>query len=614
MNKKSKNVLRFLISFVLMFSMLVSNLLISNVFASGVLGDVNGDGEVTYKDVTILLNYVRNNEFTNASKYDFTNTDMDGDNMITATDVSKLALGAKADASLDVATLYVFGDSTGCDYAASADPTYYYKRVGFGTRLGDYFDSNLTIKNYALSGRSSKSFVTDAGGGMAYYESYLQNVKKGDYVIIAFGHNDEKAEDAARYTEPLGDKDTAGSFKNSLYANYIKPALDAGATPILCTPTVRRSEKTGVWSDSNLHKANGGDYAQCIRDLGSELGLTVIDNTNNTKDLYDKIGAENSIKLHAWTSSKATSVDNTHLNNYGASWVAYMMANDLQNSNNPLGKYVNTVILEPTEAKLIVNPDYKEKVQTELTKSELWQTTDPWWGTVFGDMGGDGKIKATDTDGNVIPGQIAINPSTGKQYYAIDEVGSGSALSFHIDANSGNGKIAGSSDGMAAVFRTVSSGTNFAISAVANVNAVTNTNNQVSFGAIILDNIDVDKYEKTSYNYIAAGPLKMADAAKTATDENPNPCFWGGFGRIEGTLTAGSKVTGDDRLDKLPKAGDKIPVKITKVGNKYTIEYNGYVSELQADFSDDVYVGFFAVRNADVTFTDIVFNNEVTEN
>lgn len=612
MNRKNKNVLRFLISFVLMFSMIVSN-----VFATGLVGDVNGDGVVSQKDVEILLSYVRNNEFTNHSKYDFTNADMDGDKMITATDVSALANIAKADVLPDATTLYVFGDSTGCDYAATADTTHYYKRVGFGTRLGDYFIDRLTVKNYAISGRSSKNFVVDTeGNGKKYYEDYIANVKKGDYVIIAFGHNDEKSEDATRYTEPLGDKDTAGSFKNSLYVNYIQPALNIGATPILCTPTVRRVEKTGEWSDNALHKANGGDYAQCIRDLGSELGLTVVDNTTMTKELYDKMGADNSRKLHAWPSS--SSVDNTHLNNYGASWVAYMMADAIQNSDNGLKAYVKTVIEEPNESALIINPDYKEKVQSELVKSQLWKTTDPWWGTAFGNLGGTGKLFKTDEVGNVIePYELAINSKTGKPNFNIEEVATGSALAFNVregdpETKTYIGKIEGSSDGMALVFRTVDAGLNFSISAIANVNAV-DVSKQVSFGAIVLDNVDIDSPVSDKYNYVAAGPYKLENATATPTEKVPDPAIWTGFGRIDGSLKAGAQVTGDDRASMTPKAGDKIPVKITKVGNEYTIEYNGVTSKMTAEFSDDVYVGFYAVRCADITFTDIVFNNEVVE-
>ena len=120
--------------------------------------------------------------------------------------------------------IFVVGDST----LSSFSDAYYMPRYGYGTRLQDYLDSKkVEVINLAMSGRSSKSFTTEAN-----YQTLKNNIKKGDFLIIGFGHNDEKAEEA-RYTNPNGSKEEAGSFKNSLYENYVKLALDKKATPIL---------------------------------------------------------------------------------------------------------------------------------------------------------------------------------------------------------------------------------------------------------------------------------------------------------------------------------------------------------------------------------------------
>ena len=79
----------------------------------------------------------------------------------------------------------------------------------------------------------------------------MDSMTSGDYLLVGFGHNDEKAEDG-RYTDPNGAYTTEGSFANSLYENYVKPAQEKGVTVILCTPIVRRTA-TGEWSSSNLH-------------------------------------------------------------------------------------------------------------------------------------------------------------------------------------------------------------------------------------------------------------------------------------------------------------------------------------------------------------------------
>lgn len=479
-------------------------------------------------------------------------------------------------------TLFILGDSTGCNYAPDTDITHYYKRVGFGTRLKDYFSEKINIKNLALSGRSSKSFLKENN-----YKIYLNELKKGDYVIIAFGHNDEKPE-KERYTDPIGSKEDKGSFKNSLYLNYIIPAFEKKALPILCTPTVRHTEKND-WSDISLHILNGGDYSECIRELGKELEISVIDNTLFTKRLYEKLGADETKYFHAWPSSQAVNIDNTHFNNYGASWVAYMMADFIKNSDISLKNYLCENISKPDKSSIIINPDYKEKTQTDIAKSKIWsKISSPWMGSVFGDVGSIENIN--------------------KNNFNIEDISFGKDLAFnlragYIDSETNSpktsGKIAENSDGIAVVFREVDSNLNFSISAEAEINAIDNTDNQTAFGVIILDKIEIDNCSNNNYNYIAASPLKMNESD-----------IFAGFVKTDGNLKSAKTVSRDKNIIS---KGDKIAVKITKVGKKYTIEYNGIISEITADFTDNIYAGFFVSSYADVTFRNIIFNNEVTE-
>ena len=182
-------------------------------------------------------------------------------------------------------TVYVVGDSTACHYGDTDDVNFYYKRVGFGDKLQNYL-TGAQVVNLALSGRSSKSFTSEDN-----YKTLLEGMTSGDYLLVGFGHNDEKAEDG-RYTDPNGDYTAEGSFANSLYENYVKPAQENGVTVILCTPIVRRTAN-GEWSSSNLHvTANtvsegktyaGGDYAEAVRKLGSDVNVPVVDMTTLTK-------------------------------------------------------------------------------------------------------------------------------------------------------------------------------------------------------------------------------------------------------------------------------------------------------------------------------------------
>ena len=91
-------------------------------------------------------------------------------------------------------TLWVVGDST----LSSFDDKYYFPRYGYATQLQAYFDDEITVENIALSGRSSKSYTTEEE-----YQTLLSGMRKGDFLMIGFGHNDEKTE-ADRYTEGNG--------------------------------------------------------------------------------------------------------------------------------------------------------------------------------------------------------------------------------------------------------------------------------------------------------------------------------------------------------------------------------------------------------------------------
>lgn len=78
--------------------------------------------------------------------------------------------------SFNAATVWTVGDSTVCSF----NDTYYYPRYGWGTQLEHYFDSSLTVKNLALSGRSSKSYVQEE-----QYQTLMQGMKAGGLRLLA---------------------------------------------------------------------------------------------------------------------------------------------------------------------------------------------------------------------------------------------------------------------------------------------------------------------------------------------------------------------------------------------------------------------------------------------
>ena len=307
-------------------------------------------------------------------------------------------------------TVYMVGDSTVCNY--TNDTSLAFPRNGYGMWVGNYLNENATVVNLALSGRSSKSFLQEAN-----YTTLKESISKGDYLIIGFGHNDEKIDDDLRYTNPTGDVNDQTSFQYHLYTYYIKLAMDAGAHPILCTPIVRRNTSNNYTSGDG-HIKNGGDYAQAIVDLGAQFGVPVIHLRDLTKEYYSSLTADQTAKLHATSGQVETSIDNTHLNSYGAAQVAYMFCKALLDTNSGLANYVDTSkLVAPVYQDVIIKNEFEQPDVGDVTVYGKWEITSygtygtakhqgldlyyysgsPLEGKV---SGGVGYVKATDSPGN----------------------------------------------------------------------------------------------------------------------------------------------------------------------------------------------------------------------
>ena len=88
-------------------------------------------------------------------------------------------------------TIFIIGDST----AAKKDLSTGSPERGWGMALQDYFTSPIVVDNHAVNGRSSLSFYNEGR-----WAKVLEKLQPGDYVIIQFGHNDEKPS-VDRHTE-----------------------------------------------------------------------------------------------------------------------------------------------------------------------------------------------------------------------------------------------------------------------------------------------------------------------------------------------------------------------------------------------------------------------------
>lgn len=247
-----------------------------------------------------------------------------------------------------VTTIFIIGDST----AAQKDLSKGSPERGWGMALQQYFDeAYIKVDNHAVNGRSSKSFLDEGR-----WDKVLSLIKPGDYIIIQFGHNDEKAQ-PERHTDP-------GSTFDYNLARYIRETRERGGIPVVMNPVVRRNfiAKAPANADDealrNTTFADGagmvegdslvdthGLYAVAPRDVARRMNCLFVDANRITYDLEQQLGVEGSKKLHMWYKPGEHPAlpdgrqDNTHYNEYGAKVVAGLLADALCEEIPLLRKY-----------------------------------------------------------------------------------------------------------------------------------------------------------------------------------------------------------------------------------------------------------------------------------
>lgn len=244
-------------------------------------------------------------------------------------------------------TIFIIGDST----AAQKDLSKGKLERGWGMALQCYFDDNIVVDNHAVNGRSSLSFFNEGR-----WQKVLDKMQPGDYVIIQFGHNDEKPK-ADRHTDP-------GSTFDYMLARYVRETREHGGIPVLMSCVVRRNfarvapknDDDEALRNTTFKDAEGlvegdtlvdthGLYRIAPRDVAERMNVHFVDANQITHDLEQGLGTEESKKLHMWylpdtepTEPKGKQ-DNTHYNVYGAHVVAKLLADALCEEIPVLKKY-----------------------------------------------------------------------------------------------------------------------------------------------------------------------------------------------------------------------------------------------------------------------------------
>ena len=509
---------------------------------------------------------------------------------------------------LKEATLWVVGDST----VSSFTDNYYLPRYGYGTQLNTVLDSKITVNNLALSGRSSRSFLTEAN-----YETLKSGIKEGDYLVIGFGHNDEKNDDADRYAAPtLDSKDNEYNsqgkynFQYVLNEYYIELAKEKGATPILCTPIVRLNNNND-YSGTSGHVTSDGNYPECIKDLGTDTNTTVIDLTALTKEKYTNVGYDNAKKYHAVTSCKYDTdgktiipnyagLDATHINKFGALEVSYLFANELKKTDNKLKNYVLADIKEPTDA------DYKSGINTEMVPLS-YQAND--WSTYQAADHFKATSNSVTYNGNSIGyglcgtafGDTGGYPSSAGNGYIAKEVSNNIYRVGQAKSDgSFKGKISSSTYGLAFLFYQVDKNYNFTMTVKAKVVNQTSDNKQAGFGLMLRDDCYTPTNDKSILsNYVAAGLVSKAANSSIANFSSVNGT------RADGDAVAKSIVLNDDAIFTIKRLGQVVTCETTYNGTTYTKTYTDF--DFNAVDSEYMYIGMFGARGIIAEYSDLVF-------
>jgi lysophospholipase L1-like esterase len=210
--------------------------------------------------------------------------------------------------------VFIAGDSTASTYVSSLAP-----RAGWGQALPVFLTPGTKAVNAALSGASSKSFAD-----LGRLDNIVAQLRPGDYLLISFGHNDEKKEDPARYTEP------STTYKSYL-SQYIDKSRAKGAKPVLVT-SVERRRFTSTGTITPTH----GAYPAAMRELAAAKRVPLVDLTASSTVLFNRAGVEGTKKyfLHLKAGQSPNYPngveDNTHFQASGAIEVARLVATALR--------------------------------------------------------------------------------------------------------------------------------------------------------------------------------------------------------------------------------------------------------------------------------------------
>jgi lysophospholipase L1-like esterase len=254
----------------------------------------------------------------------------------------------------DKPTIYTVGDSTVKNGRGDGSGGLW----GWGDYIGQFLDTTkVRLENHALGGTSSRTFQ-DKG----LWDVVYKKLKKGDYVMIQFGHNDDgplNDDSRARGTiKGIGNEtkeiDNMLTKKHEVVHSYgwyiqkiVREAKSKGAIPIVCSSIPRND-----WKEGKVPR-NNKSYGLWARQIAKKEKVTFIELNDNMAIEMEKLGEAKVTGTYFYKR------DHTHTSAKGAVLSASVIINELKKSDNSLKKYIlpNPKIVLPAKKKVYLIGD-----------------------------------------------------------------------------------------------------------------------------------------------------------------------------------------------------------------------------------------------------------------
>jgi lysophospholipase L1-like esterase len=237
-------------------------------------------------------------------------------------------------AKWDAPSLFLIGDSTVRNGRGDGSAGQW----GWGDYLGTFFDlQKINVVNRAVGGTSSRSFLATG-----YWDAVLGMLKKGDFVMVQFGHNDGGSptnpppgraslkgigDETVESVDPATGKSEVAHTFGWYLRKYVEDTRGKGATPILCSLIPRKT-----WKDGKIVR-NKDTFAGWAEQVAHDEKVPFVDLNEIIATKYDALGTEKVEPLFA--------DPHTHTSEAGAKLNAQCVAEGLNAlSEDPLAPYM----------------------------------------------------------------------------------------------------------------------------------------------------------------------------------------------------------------------------------------------------------------------------------